>query len=223
MSKIKHVLFDNDGTIVDSEIIAVRIMLRMLKPFGLDMSEREYSHRFPGLRERDIMAILKQEYGIVPPEDFLPQLRDEHIRLFERELRAVPGMVRFFKTLKTPKSMVSNGSVQHVVRSLRRVRLHHALDGQIFSAEHVERPKPHPDIYEYALRQLGLRPDETVVVEDSVTGVLAAKQAGLFVVGFLGATHIFDGHEEKLRQGGADVVAAEANELKRIFQTLDVF
>lgn len=223
MSKIKHVLFDNDGTIVDSEIIAVRIMLRMLKPFGLEMSEREYSHRFPGLRERDIMAILKQEYGIAPPEDFLLQLRAEHIRLFERELRTVPGMHRFFKTLKTPKSMVSNGSVQHVVRSLRRVRLHHALDGQIFSAEHVERPKPHPDIYEYALRQLDLRPGEAVVVEDSVTGVLAAKQAGLFVVGFLGATHIFDGHEERLRQGGADAIAAEANELKRIFQRLEVY
>lgn len=222
MSKIKHVLFDNDGTIVDSEIIAVRIMLRLLEPYGLRMTEQEYSHRFPGLREREIMAILKQEFGIVPPDDFLPQLRADYLRLFERELRAVPGMHRFFKSLKTPKSMVSNGSVQHVVRSLRRVRLHHALDGQIFSADHVARPKPHPDIYEYALQQLDLRRDEAVVVEDSVAGVQAAKQAGLFVVGFLGAAHVFDGHGEKLRQSGADAIAAEATELKHIFQRLEI-
>ena len=222
MSKIKHILFDNDGTIVDSEIIAVRIMLRMLKPFGLNMTEEEYSHRFPGLRDRDIMAILRQEYGIVPPDDFIPQLHAEHIRLFDRELKAVPGMHRFFKSLKTPKSMVSNGSIRHVERSLRRVRLRHALDGHIFSAEQVERPKPFPDIYAFAMKRLNLHPEEVMVVEDSVTGVQAAKQAGLFVIGFLGATHIFNGHGEKLKQSGADVIAGEANELRQIFTALGV-
>lgn len=223
MSTIKHVLFDNDGTIVDSEIIAVRTILRLLKPYGLNLSEGEYSQRFPGLRERDIMAILSKEYGIVPPDDFLEHLRAEHIRIFDRELRAVPGMHRLFKNLKTPKSMVSNGSVRHVVRSLRRVRLHHALDGYIFSCEHVERPKPFPDVYEYALTQLRLKQPDVIVVEDSPTGVEAAKKAGLHVVGFLGATHIFNGHKEKLRDAGADEIAGNAAELQKIFEQRQVF
>lgn len=219
---IQHILFDNDGTIVDSEIIAVRIMLRMLAPHGFHMTEREYSRRFPGLREREIMAILREEYGIALSEAFMHELRAEYLRCFDRELRVVPGMYGTFRKLKTKKSMVSNGSVRHVERSLRRVRLLPALDGHIFSAEHVERPKPFPDIYHYALNQLGCHPSEVVVVEDSPTGVTAAKEAGLFVIGFLGATHVFDGHDTQLKHCGADRIAQNARELQHIFESLQI-
>lgn len=222
MPGIKHLLFDCDGTIVDSEIIAVRIMLRLLKPYGLEISERDYSQRFPGLREREILTILREEYGITPADDFMPQLRTEFVHRFDQELRAVPGMHGLFRRLKTPRSMVSNGSVQHVERSLRRVRLLHALDGQIFSAEQVERPKPHPDVYQLAIKELGLHPGETLAVEDSPTGVQSARQAGLYVIGFLGATHIHDGHREKLESCGADSIAADAAELTTIFQRMGV-
>ena len=222
MSDIQHILFGNDGTIVDSEIIAVRTMLRMLGASGLQLSEREYSHRFPGLREREISDILKRDYGVVLSEDFWPAVRTEHIHLFEKELRVVPGMYRLFRSLKTAKSMVSNGSVQHVERSLRLVRLHGALDGQIFSAEQVKRPKPFPDIYEFALEKLQLRSHQVIVVEDSATGVQAAKAAGLFVVGFLAAAHIHDGHEEMLRQQGADLIAFDAKDLQRIFHQMHI-
>ena len=213
---LRHVLFDNDGTIVDSEIIAVRLMLRHLASLGIHLDEREYSQRFPGLLERDIVSILSREHAIEFPSDFLQQLREEHMQAFQRELRAIPGMSSLFRSLRVPKSMVSNGSVRHVERSLRRVRLHHALDGHIFSAEHVERPKPHPDVYQFALDTLRLQPHDVIVVEDSPTGVAAAKSAGLRVVGFLGAAHVFDGHGDKLRSHGADWLAEDAQALGRI-------
>lgn len=223
MSSIKHILFDNDGTVVDSEIIAVRTMLRMLEPLGLRISEREYSRRFPGLREREIVAILDQEYNLVLPADFWPQVRSEHIRLFETELQVVPGMDHFFKSLKTKKSMVSNGGVKHVERCLLQVNLLDSLDGRIFSAEHVNRPKPHPDVYEYAIEQLELQPESVVVVEDSPAGVQSAKAAGLTVIGFLAAGHILHAdHEETLRNLGADFIAADTAGLQKIFQTLNI-
>lgn len=213
---LRHVLFDNDGTIVDSEIIAVRLMLRHLASLGIHLDEREYSQRFPGLLERDIVSILSREHAIEFPSDFLQRLREEHVQAFQRELRAIPGMSSLFRSLRVPKSMVSNGSVRHVERSLRRVRLRHALDGHIFSAEHVERPKPHPDVYQFALDTLRLQPHDVIVVEDSPTGVAAAKSAGLRVVGFLGAAHVFDGHGDKLRSQGADWLAEDAQALGRI-------
>ena len=223
MPSIKHILFDNDGTVVDSEIIAVRTMLRKLEPLGLRISEREYSRRFPGLREREIVAILDQEYGLALPDDFWPQVREEHIRLFESELQAIPGMFHLFTALKTKKSMVSNGSVQHVERCLRHVNLLHALDGHIFSAEQVERPKPHPDVFEYAMEQLRLQPEDVVVVEDSPTGVQAAKRAGLRVIGFLAAAHIIqEDHEETLRGLGADYIATDTPGLENIFRQLNI-
>lgn len=215
---IKHVLFDNDGTIVDSEIIAARIMLKLLAQQGFQMSERDYNMRFPGLRTRDIVLALQAEEGFVPPEHFIRQIHDEHKEAFHRSLRAIPGMTTLFRNLKVPKSMVSNGSVRHVEMCLRRVRLLGALDGQIFSAEHVANPKPSPEVYLLALEKLGLSPHETLVVEDSVTGVVAAKSAGIQVVGFLGASHIHDGHGDKLWEAGADFVVPNAGGLAEVLK-----
>jgi len=114
--------------------------------------------------------------------------------------------------------MVSNGSIQHVERCLKKVRLHHALDGFIFSAEQVENPKPSPDVYLFALEKLGLSPHETLVVEDSVTGILAAKAAGIQSVGFLGATHIHDDHGQQLWDAGADFVVPNAAGLAEVLK-----
>ncbi len=210
---IKHVLFDNDGTIVDSEIIAARIMLKLLAQHGLHLKERDYNMRFPGLMTRDIMLALQQEEGFNPPPDFIMQLRDEHKTGFHNALRAIRGMPTLFRSLKVPKSMVSNGSIRHVDTCLRKVRLRSALDGHIFSAEQVGKPKPSPDIYLFALEKLGLSPLQTLVVEDSVTGVLSAKSAGIQTIGFLGAAHVFDGHGEKLWEAGADFVVPDAKSL----------
>lgn len=222
MSAIKHLLFDNDGTIVDSEIIAVRIILRMLKPLGFEMSESEYCQRFPGLLTRDILAIIQSEYRLQLPTDFITKLHEEHNLRFDRELRTVPGMFSLFKNLKTPKSVVSNGSARHVVDCLKRVRLSRALDGRIFSAEQVTRPKPYADLYLFALDELGHAPADVLVIEDSPTGVQAAKAAGLRVIGLLGATHIFPGHEKKLQDTGADYIANNAAELKAVLNKFSV-
>ncbi len=215
---IKHVLFDNDGTIVDSEIIAARIMLKLLARHGIHLTERDYNRRYPGLRTRDIVIALQEEEGFEPPPHFVRELHDEHNVEFHRSLRAIPGMPTLFRNLSVPKSMVSNGSVKHVEKCLRKVRLHSALDGFIFSAEQVDNPKPSPDVYLFALQKLGLLPHETLVVEDSITGVLAAKSAGIQVVGFLGATHIQDGHGEKLQEAGADHIVPDAKALKDLLK-----
>ena len=219
---IKHILFDNDGTIVDSEIIAVRATLQLLRPYGFEMSEQAYSQRFPGLLERDILAIIRQEHGVEVDDDYFEQLRELHTQGFDRDLRVIPGMEAIFRSMRVPKSMVSNGSVRHVERCLRQVGLHEVLDGFIFSAEQVARPKPHPDVYRHALEQLALHPSETIAVEDSPTGVQAAKEAGLRVVGFLGAAHIFEGHGERLLEAGADMLAADAAALQVMFLKMEL-
>lgn len=219
----KHILFDNDGTLVDTEIIAVRAMLELLAPLGFHMHEGEFAQRYTGLLERDILAHLAQDYGVEVGPDFHNRLRALHHERFAEDLRSIPGMPTVFRKLRRPKSMVSNASTQHVERCLRRIRLRSALDGHIFSAEHVEKPKPHPDVYHHALKTLKLEPHEVMAVEDSITGVRAAVAAGLNVVGFLGATHIFDGHEAKLLDAGAQWIAADAPALSGIFEQAGLF
>ena len=92
----------------------------------------------------------------------------------------------------------------------------HDFGGEIFSAKQVDRPKPYPDVYLHALRSVGLEPLQALVVEDSPTGIEAAKAAGLRVVGFLGASHITEGHGEQLKAKGADFLASDAEELRKI-------
>ena len=87
----------------------------------------------------------------------------------------------------------------------------------MYSAEQVPQPKPHPDVYLLALQRQGFEASETLVVEDSPTGVKAAKEAGCTVIGFLGASHIFEGHDAKLIAEGADFLVKNADELASIF------
>lgn len=220
---LKHVLFDNDGTLVDTEIIAVRGTLRLLRQYGFEMSEREYSQRFPGLLERDILAILMRDHGVQVPDDYLARLKAEHRQAFQHELRAIPGMTSLFRQLSLPKSMVSNASVAHVEHCLRKLRLRSALNGHIFSAEQVEQPKPQPDVYLLALEKLQLHPSEAVVVEDSPVGVRAAREAGIAVLGFLGAAHIHDGHDTQLLDAGADRIVPDARALRRVLGEMGAF
>lgn len=219
---VSHIFFDNDGTIVDSEILAIRSMLRNLEPYGFVMDERAYAMQFPGLLERDILAILERDHQVKVPHDFLLSLHDEHVAMFEHELEIIAGMDHLFRSLKTPKSMVSNASVMHVERCLRKVGLLDDFKGHIFSANHVERPKPFPDVYLYAVEKTGVNPEEVLVVEDSPTGISAAKAAGLKVVGFLGASHISDGHGDILWERGADYVVGDAASLERLLRELGI-
>jgi len=193
-------------------------MIRLMAEHNFVMSEQEYSHQFPGLLGKDILRILKDDHGFDAPPDFMQRMHGEYSISFTNKLKVIPGMWGLFRNLRVPKSIVSNGSVRHVEFCLRKVRLLSALDGHIFSAEHVRNPKPHPDVYTHALEQLGLKPHEALAVEDSPTGVKAAKGAGLFTIGFLGAAHVHKGQERKLKSAGADIIAADSRHLARFLK-----
>lgn len=197
-------------------------MLELLSEYGLQLSEQEYSQRYPGLRNREILDLLRQDHGFHAPESLVKRIQEFDKDAFYGAMRAIPGMTSLFRRLKVPKSMVSNGSVLHVQMCLQKVRLLSSVDGHIFSAEQVENPKPHPDVYLFALEKIGLQPHHTIVVEDSPTGVMAAKRAGLQSIGFLGAAHVNDGHANELILAGADFIAEDAQALGRLLETMGV-
>jgi HAD superfamily hydrolase (TIGR01509 family) len=216
---IQHVLFDNDGTLVDTEILAIRSMLSVLQPLGFEMDEATYSMRFPGLLEKDILAAIRAEYQLdLPTDDVLRAIRLEHKQLFQEQLQAIQGMPDLIKALQVPKSIVSNATRPHIEFCMEKIGVAEHLDGQIFSVELVKNPKPAADLYALAAATFQLTPDNTVVVEDSPTGIRAAKAAGLVAIGFLGAAHITEGHRAMLESAGADYIVADATALSELFQ-----
>ncbi len=216
----QHIIFDCDGVIVDSEIVATRIALEVLSPYGYTSNEESHCRRFSGMLSSKILDIIFDELGQAQPSTLTAELDEAFRREFEQALQPIQGMPALMKSLNMPISIVSNSDVAGVELSLRISGLTDISGGRIFSSEHVPNPKPHPDVYNLAVDTIRLPKDQLIVVEDSISGVSAAKAAGLTVIGFLGASHIFDGHDEKLRKIGVDYLAQDARELESIFSQL---
>lgn len=215
---MKHLIFDCDGVLVDSEILASEVSVRMLRPYGYEADALAHCHRFAGMLDTYILEVLQEELGFRFPDDFYDRLQEVAEHAFDTELKEVPGMPSMVARLPHLKSVASNSQVPHVQRALRMTRLEVSFGGRIFSSQHVAKPKPAPDVYLYALQQQGLSPSDALVIEDSPTGVQAARGAGLEVIGFLGATHIGPGHADRLREKGATWIARDADELFEIIQ-----
>jgi beta-phosphoglucomutase-like phosphatase (HAD superfamily) len=120
------------------------------------------------------------------------------------------------------RAVVSNSQLVRVTASLKVAGLAEAFGENVFAVDLVARPKPAPDLYHHAARQLKVAPAACLVVEDSASGVTAAHRAGMPVIGFLAASHIPPGHADTLMRAGAYTTAANAAELTEQMRLADV-
>jgi HAD superfamily hydrolase (TIGR01509 family) len=170
--------------------------------------------RYIGLNWRDMGAVIEAEIGRPLPPDFRPRVK-EAFELRLEEVTAVAGVEAFLEALPPiPKAVASSSPTEWLRGSLKRFGLAHHFGDRLFSAaEHVARGKPHPDIYLHAASELGVRPVEVLVLEDTPTGVKSARAAGMTVVGLCAGLHCGPGHGDRLREAGADHVAASYSEV----------
>ncbi len=103
-----------------------------------------------------------------------------------------------------------------------RPRLYDRFKPYIFSAVEVgtREPKPSPNVYQYAIKEFGVAPRDALVLEDSVSGVTAARGAGARVVGFTGGSHTWPGHADLLTEAGAETVINRLADLPRVAEAL---
>ncbi len=209
MSSTALVIFDCDGVLIDSEIIACRVETRGLRRLGIEMSEAEVSRRFTGVRARDMYRIITDEFGVEILRDHKDAIRAEIRACFDAELRAVAGTHELLDRLATPRCVASSSDPDWLHQALTLVDLHHRLADAIFSGRMVEHGKPAPDLFLLAAERMGAAPADCLVVEDSVAGVQAGVAAGMRVLGFTGGTHCTPGHGARLAGEGAEAVFAD--------------
>lgn len=185
MANWQLVIFDCDGVLVDSEPIVNRIFVELLTKIGLVMTYEQAAQTFVGKSSATCIEIVERSLGKPVPSDFLDRCRERETDALTRELQSVPGIELVLENLPIPKCVASNSSLRHVNLVLQLTGLIHHFNGKLFSANQVARPKPFPDVYLYAARQMGVSPADCVVVEDSVTGVQAACAAGMKVFGYV--------------------------------------
>ncbi len=213
------VIFDCDGVLIDSEIVAARLEAEAITELGLPMTAEEICSRFAGTTTREVWQTLERELGrTLPPGFFEAHLA--HVReVFSRDLEAIPGARAAVERLDLPFCVASSTHLGPLLTNLGTAGLADLFDGRVYSASQVRRPKPAPDVFMFAASQMGADPADCLVIEDSVAGVGAARRAGMTVAGFLGGSHVGAGHGERLRAAGASQLFSRMDELDGVIGT----
>lgn len=202
------VIFDCDGVLVDSEIIAARIDAALLTEAGYPIEPAEVGERFAGLTFHDILLEVERSAGIPVSASLLERSEKELNRRMAREVRAIDGAHAMLGSMPMPYCICSNSPAARIETMFRTSGLAPHLKGPVFSAHDLDgiATKPAPDVFLHAARHFGANPADTFVLEDSEHGVRGAVAAGMRVIGFTGASHSWPGHGEKLADAGAETV-----------------
>lgn len=188
-SRPQLVIFDCDGVLVDSEPLSVAILLELIATAGVVLSEEQAYRLFLGRSLASVREILRTRFGFTMNKAQLERLRLEIDRRFRDSLQPVPGVLDALSRLGTRCCVASSGNPDRIRLSLGVTGLLEMLEPHIYSASMVERGKPAPDLFLLAARDMGVRPADCIVIEDSPAGIDAARNAGMRVFAFTGGSH----------------------------------
>jgi HAD superfamily hydrolase (TIGR01509 family) len=181
---IELIIFDCDGTLVDSEPLSNGVLAEQLTELGRPTTTEEAMELFMGRSMLSALATMREELGVRLPEDFLPTYRKRMYAAFEAELEVIPGVREALDALPHRKCVASSASREKTRFSLTHTGLLHHFGDDLFSARQVENGKPAPDLFLFAARQLRVAPASCLVVEDSLPGVQAGVAAGMRTLAF---------------------------------------
>jgi HAD superfamily hydrolase (TIGR01509 family) len=183
------VIFDCDGVLVDSEVIALRQTRRALSQAGLKLTDDEALRRFLGRRLDTVVQLAQVELGGQLPPEFPADLTRDILAHFENELKGISGVRQALAGLRMPVCVASSSPPERIRQSLVLTGYEALFAPNIFSASMVAEGKPQPDLFLHAAREMGVAPDRCLVIEDSVAGLLAAAGAGMEAFAFVGGSH----------------------------------
>jgi HAD superfamily hydrolase (TIGR01509 family) len=216
MTQPELVIFDCDGVLVDSEIIAARVEAELLTAAGYEISPEELSETYAGLTFKDIMLRIEEKSRIPFQASLIDQAEMLVDRRLASEVRAIDGAHEAVSAVTMKRCVCSNSRSERLDAMLTKTRLKAFFEGRIFSALETPsgKPKPAPDVFLFAAGVMKADPARTFVIEDSVHGVAGAKAAGMRVIGFTGAAHTYPGHADALTDTGAETVIRRWADLK---------
>lgn len=174
---IRCIIFDLDGTLVDSELLNARAFSELTDPLGL--SGEAIRDLYRGRKLSEILDDLRQTHAIVVPDGFVASYRERVEKLYETELRAFDGVVEALQSLRLPLCVASNAPMRKMIAALAATHLRRFFGQRLFSAYEVGSWKPSPSLFVAAANAMNVRPHECLVVEDSDLGVQAATAAGM--------------------------------------------
>ncbi len=184
MANFDAVIFDNDGTLVDSEHVTLAVLMEMAIDHGADIRDGDVE-RFTGSHLQTVFDEIAARAGSPVPDDFIETFRAKQTVMIEAGIDEMPGATELLTHLAAvdmAMAVASNAPTAKMEMCLDSADLTRFFAPRhIVSAYDIEVWKPAPDIFLHAAKLLGVPPERCAVVEDSATGLQAAHAAGMTV------------------------------------------
>ncbi|MGF1749234.1 HAD family hydrolase [Vibrio cionasavignyae] len=198
-SEIQLIIFDCDGTLVDSERLCNLALERQLAEVGVRYSAEQLIANYRGVKFTEILSSIQSECQLTLPDSFETEYRLKVRDLFDQQLTANEGVAEVLKSLTIPVCIGSSAPRAKIEHALNVTGLEKYFDNAIFSAHEVGSWKPEPGLFLHAANTMGVAPEHCCVVEDSLVGLQATHRAGMTSVYYaphleeidvFGSTHI---------------------------------
>lgn len=186
---LKAVIFDCDGVLVDSEPVYAEAFSQTLMRFGCHLPASLLQSALHGKSINDCYAWLAKHWQFTVTVEFEKTLFANTNTLVPAMLKPIRHAGLVVESVSALKAVASNGARRSVEANLALCGLDHFFGRHIYTASQVAKPKPAPDVYLFAAKQLGVQPSACIVVEDSALGVIAAVRAGMQVFWLSEAGH----------------------------------
>lgn len=185
---IEAVIFDMDGVLVDSEYTFLESKTEILKESGFEKPV-SYQYQFMGTTFEYMWSEMKSELNLPKPISFyIDEMNKKRSQMIEadgvKSIKGAPDLVKQLSNETHLKLAVASSSPkQEIINAMEALEIIDCFDALI-SGEEVQHSKPAPDVFLETAKQLGVAPEKCLVFEDTKNGSLAAKRAGMYVIGF---------------------------------------
>lgn len=214
-------VFDFDGVVADSETLANALLAESITRLGKPTTREDSIRLFMGKRWEDCKLAIAEWTGAPLPPDFEEAHRARAKPRMRSEVVPVAGLRPFLEAhARYARCVASSSSHEWLDHCVDKFELRAHFGRNLFSATEVANGKPAPDIFLHAAARMDVPPASCLVLEDSPSGVMGARAAGMTVVGFLGGSHVPEDHHVRLREAGAHHIAAGFDDVARLLASV---
>lgn len=186
MKQFSAVIFDMDGVISDTQKLHSSVESDILKEYDVHMSPEEITEKYAGVKIFDLFSELLGHTNADIPT-LVEKKRAHMLSLAQESVDPIEGSQEFIRSLRNQEYKLAVASASHLPYIFAVLESLDVKDhfGAIASAQEVKHGKPEPDVFLLAAERLGVEPQKCAVIEDGISGMIAANKAGMYSIGLV--------------------------------------